>query len=406
MNNNFLKTIWQKIFGIILQITDTFYRLFVRLLYHSKVVGVLSLFWVIIFITSYSFCYTIFYDVQKRQNGGSGAQGFYAIDVGQGDSLLYITKENQIFLIDTGKPGSNIVKKLENILGKYKKKIDVIVLTHPDSDHVGELDNILASYNVGMILYSPIYDARSDSKKSMEEIKTKIKNKNNNNNGVVLPVFAGENLVFSKQQNIETDGIAEFADSRVGNKVGSVDEVGIADKVGVREGVYFLSPPFSGMTTFVNKKELSEDNYFSVVAMIKNKDVIFAMADAPQKIEKVLASSILQDSRMLGVDAGIDFFSHLKNFTGEDFTRNQFDKIILKVGHHGSKTSSAPDFIQKLFPTDAVLSYGIKNRYGHPNKEVLDLLASSSSSSSTSWSNLSFKTKIHRTISGTVYFNE
>ena len=312
-------------------------------------------------------------DQRTKQGDQRTNQGFYVIDVGQGDSLLYVTKEKQTLLIDTGKPGDGIIQKLENILGRFRKKIDVVVLTHPDSDHVGEIDNILSSYNVGLILYSPIYDARPSSKKTIDEIKNK-------NRGQTLPVFAGSNLVFSEIKN-------------------------------VNERVYFLSPSFSGMTTFINKKEIAEDNYFSVVEMIENKDVIFAMADAPQKIEKVLSSNLISNSSTTRSSDIFDSTSSLALITGRIFNRNDFDRIILKVGHHGSKTSSAPEFIKKLSPTDAVLSYGFNNRYGHPNKEVLDILSSSSSKSSTSTSlSPSFvsvpKIKIHRTISGTVYFGE
>ena len=48
---------------------------------------------------------------------------------------------------------------------------------------------------------------------------------------------------------------------------------------------------------------------------------------------------------------------------------------ILKVGHHGSKTSSDVDFIKKINPSYSVISVSKNNRYGHPNKEVLDLLS-------------------------------
>ncbi len=47
---------------------------------------------------------------------------------------------------------------------------------------------------------------------------------------------------------------------------------------------------------------------------------------------------------------------------------------ILKVGHHGSKTSSDDSFIKQLHPKEAIISCGRNNRYGHPNKEVIDVL--------------------------------
>lgn len=69
-------------------------------------------------------------------------------------------------------------------------------------------------------------------------------------------------------------------------------------------------------------------------------------------------------------------------FTGDLDRENElkiYDKYhpkvdYLKVGHHGSKTSSDPQFIGKIKPQKAFISVAKKNRYGHPNKETLNTL--------------------------------
>ena len=53
------------------------------------------------------------------------------------------------------------------------------------------------------------------------------------------------------------------------------------------------------------------------------------------------------------------------------------DIDVLKVGHHGSKTSSSKEFINEMNPKYGIISVGKNNRYGHPNKEVLDNLKDS-----------------------------
>ena len=56
---------------------------------------------------------------------------------------------------------------------------------------------------------------------------------------------------------------------------------------------------------------------------------------------------------------------------------NLSDIDVLKVGHHGSKTSSSKEFIDEINPKYSIISVGKNNRYGHPNKEVLNNLEQS-----------------------------
>ena len=56
---------------------------------------------------------------------------------------------------------------------------------------------------------------------------------------------------------------------------------------------------------------------------------------------------------------------------------NISDIDVLKVGHHGSKTSSDKKFIDQIKPKYSIISVGKNNRYGHPNKEVLNNLSDS-----------------------------
>ena len=53
------------------------------------------------------------------------------------------------------------------------------------------------------------------------------------------------------------------------------------------------------------------------------------------------------------------------------------DIDVLKVGHHGSKTSSSQEFINEINPRYSIISVGKNNKYGHPNKEVLENLNNS-----------------------------
>ena len=56
---------------------------------------------------------------------------------------------------------------------------------------------------------------------------------------------------------------------------------------------------------------------------------------------------------------------------------NLYNIDVLKVGHHGSKTSSSREFIDEINPKYSIISVGKNNRYGYPNKEILNNLDNS-----------------------------
>lgn len=66
-------------------------------------------------------------------------------------------------------------------------------------------------------------------------------------------------------------------------------------------------------------------------------------------------------------------------FTGDEENENEesrsWEKInVLKVGHHGSNTSTSQDFLNQIKPDIAIISVGTNNKYGHPTKKTLDKL--------------------------------
>ena len=113
---------------------------------------------------------------------------------------------------------------------------------------------------------------------------------------------------------------------------------------------YTSSFPFKvGNLTFNNYNyyaKSEEENDKSLVISFSNcqKDFVL-MGDAPSYIEKEIIKNV-----------------------------SKIKCDILKVGHHGSNTSTCEDWIKYLSPKEAVISCGKNNRYGHPNKEVLSVL--------------------------------
>ena len=78
----------------------------------------------------------------------------YILDVGQGDSTLIISPLNHKILIDGG-PNGLVAEQLEEVLPFWDRKIDVIMLTHPDADHVSGVVDVVQRYDVDKILLTP-----------------------------------------------------------------------------------------------------------------------------------------------------------------------------------------------------------------------------------------------------------
>jgi len=96
----------------------------------------------------------------------------YTLDVGQGDSILIKTKENQYILIDGG-PDEKALQELQQIIPFFKRRLDLVILIHPDQDHVGGLPDILNYYDVGAVSYSPIRSKNLAYKNFQEIVKKK-----------------------------------------------------------------------------------------------------------------------------------------------------------------------------------------------------------------------------------------
>ncbi|MCL4404278.1 MBL fold metallo-hydrolase, partial [Patescibacteria group bacterium] len=68
--------------------------------------------------------------------------GLYFLPVGQGDSELIVLRTGAKILIDGGPPGGAVLKSLDAILGPHDRYIDVVILTHPQTDHYGGLIDV------------------------------------------------------------------------------------------------------------------------------------------------------------------------------------------------------------------------------------------------------------------------
>ncbi len=217
------------------------------------------------------------------------------LNVGQGDAILIEAPNGNQVLIDGG-PGRKILSELGQALPFYDRSIDLIITTHPDSDHIGGLPLVLENYVVA---------------------------------GFLEPEVVCATIIC---ETLETAVMMESARKVIARR-GKVIQLGRGAELEI------LSP----VAAVIGK----DTNVASIVAKLTYGATSFLFTgDAPQVIERNL---IFQDGKNLDVE-------------------------VLKVGHHGSDTSSAPEFLAATSPEVAVISVGKDNRYGHPKSSVLDSL--------------------------------
>jgi len=221
----------------------------------------------------------------------------YYLDVSQGDSTL-IKYNNKIILIDTGGVVSfngDDYRVSDNTITFIKSlgfnKIDFLILTHGDYDHMGDAQYMVDNFKVGRV----IFNCGDFNELENELIKVLDKKK--------IPYYS------------------------------CIEELNIDGKK-----LYFLN----------NGSYDNENDNSSVIYIGLNNHKFLFMGDAGVGVEKDLI---------------------------EKYNLDDID--VLKVGHHGSKTSSSQEFIDKINPKNSIISVGKNNRYGHPNKEALDNLKNS-----------------------------
>ncbi|MEX2010535.1 MAG: ComEC/Rec2 family competence protein [Parcubacteria group bacterium] len=97
----------------------------------------------------------------------------YFLDVGQGDAIFIETPSHGRVLID-GSATRNILNKLGEVIPFGDRRIDVVIETHPDKDHIGGLPEVVSRYNVGLFLEPGVESLSSID----DELKKRIKEKN------------------------------------------------------------------------------------------------------------------------------------------------------------------------------------------------------------------------------------
>ena len=222
----------------------------------------------------------------------------YMIDVGQGDSILFVSN-NKSMLLDTGgsinssldkwSVGDDLVTFLRS---KGIRRIDTILISHGDMDHIGEYFKIVKYFKVDNVYLNS---------NQLNSIEKRVVTDSLNNNINIAKLKKGDNI-------------------SLGN-------------------FNFL---------VINNSFTDENDASTVLFGMISSSKLLLMGDASVRSEQ----DIINSYNLPKID-------------------------ILKVGHHGSNTSSSKKFINEINPKYSLISVGENNRYGHPKKSVLNTLSNS-----------------------------
>lgn len=209
------------------------------------------------------------------------------LDVGQGDSIFIELPNNETMLIDAAESyqSENIINYLKNL--NYQK-IDYVIGTHPHTDHIGGLKDIINTFEIGKIYMPKVVSTT----KTYESLLMAIKDKNLKIN----TAKAGTSI-------IDTDALK----------------------------INILAPNNSTYTEL--------NNYSAVTKITYGTTKFLFMGDAEKLSENEIKEDVTAD--------------------------------VIKIGHHGSNTSSSIDFIKKVNAKYGIISVGLNNKYNLPKEETI-----------------------------------
>lgn len=259
------------------------------------------------------------------------------LDVGQGDAALIQTPEHRFVLSDGGgtvtfrKAGEEwkerrdpyeVGRKLLVPLLKQRgvARLDSVIISHEDADHIGGLQAVLEDIPVDRILFNGTIKTSEGAKKLFRTALSK---------GIpLIPVHEGQSF------RLDRDTVMTI-----------------------------LSPARPDQGQPAELRTENEQNDHMVVFHLRMLDSTFLFTgDIHANAEREVLEKLEKDA--LSITSGTGTSSS---------SPKQLD--VLKVAHHGSKTSSSEEWLSLWQPKYAVISVGLNNMYKHPSGDVVKRLS-------------------------------
>lgn len=243
-------------------------------------------------------------------------------DVGQGDAIL-ITHNDKQLLIDSG-PDDKVISCLEQYMPFWDRTIELFVLTHMDADHIGGSSSVLLNYFSDILLKHT-----STKKTAVFEALERLTSSNEHVGSVIRPI-AGDRL--------------------------ELTELVSATVISPRHTDFVLEEAKEAKTETILSDYL-ELNWVENGILKSENDLSIALIVDIGEVKVLLSGDIELEGELAIIKSGMT----------EPIN-------ILKVGHHGSKSSSSRQFLSIFRPEVSVISSGKNNQFNHPSTRVTELL--------------------------------
>ncbi len=246
----------------------------------------------------------------------------YFLDVGEGDATLIRLSDGKIMLIDCGESGEFNAKYISSAVNAVGGKIDYLVLSHPDADHVGNAEYLLDNFKIEKF-FLPDLEYPS--------------------------VFAAYYNFYRRLDGRGKD--VTFSNSGV-TVVGEDYYLAFLSPVGKREN----DSPYDGVNISTMPSSKAVNSISPIIYLQYNGVRFLFTGDAPSEIENAVADNYNSGYFDLTYGAG---------------KINLYSVDFLKVSHHGANDASSKAFLDVVRPKNAVVSVG-KNNFTHPSTATLD----------------------------------
>ncbi|MET1175060.1 ComEC/Rec2 family competence protein [Paenibacillus amylolyticus] len=312
-----------------------------------------------------SFIAGLWWAYQTPKPAGTGIVQF--LDIGQGDSTLITTPEGKHILVDGGgtvsfgnteqswktrrdpyEVGAKVVVPLLKKRGIHQ--LDAVIVTHADQDHAGGLQAVLEQIPVKRFIFNGTTSGKENFDKLLD---TAMERK--------IPLYAiQQGMSYKADKETSLHFIAPDLAHMDVNESGNLP----VSEHQNHDSVVFLLEMAGASMLFTGDMDAAAE-----------QDLLYMIQDGS------LAAQFEQKGADIGVTEGFvqRVLTRPLQVDSKDASAASVSIDVLKVAHHGSKTSSTEAWLQYWNAKTAVISAGVNNTYGHPNPGVMERLEATGS---------------------------